>query len=108
MINPIARSPIRNESAAAAPSTSDDAASMPQPNASAIEFDPRASPGRSGPPGFEPGTANLSRLALLAQLVEHLHGKEGADGSSPSEGSARAPQIAASRVQRACRISSMR
>ena len=26
--------------------------------------------------------------ALLAQLVEHLHGKEGVDGSSPSEGSA--------------------
>jgi hypothetical protein len=25
--------------------------------------------------------------ALLAQLVEHLHGKEGVDGSSPSEGS---------------------
>ena len=24
--------------------------------------------------------------ALLAQLVEHLHGKEGVDGSSPSEG----------------------
>ena len=27
--------------------------------------------------------------ALLAQLVEHLHGKEGVDGSSPSEGSER-------------------
>ena len=26
------------------------------------------------------------RIALLAQLVEHLHGKEGVDGSSPSEG----------------------
>src|SRR5205814_2885304 len=25
------------------------------------------------------------RYALLAQLVEHLHGKEGVDGSSPSE-----------------------
>src|SRR5262245_269283 len=25
-------------------------------------------------------------VALLAQLVEHLHGKEGVDGSSPSEG----------------------
>src|ERR1700761_3542323 len=24
--------------------------------------------------------------ALLAQLVEHFHGKEGVDGSSPSEG----------------------
>src|SRR4051794_3099887 len=30
--------------------------------------------------------------ALLAQLVEHLHGKEGVDGSSPSEGSAKAPE----------------
>jgi hypothetical protein len=28
----------------------------------------------------------LCALALLAQLVEHLHGKEGVDGSSPSEG----------------------
>ncbi len=27
-----------------------------------------------------------SRHALLAQSVEHLHGKEGVDGSSPSEG----------------------
>jgi hypothetical protein len=26
-------------------------------------------------------------------LVEHLHGKEGVDGSSPSEGSAKVPQI---------------
>jgi hypothetical protein len=25
-------------------------------------------------------------VALLAQLVEHLHGKEGASGSSPEEG----------------------
>src|SRR5579885_361655 len=28
----------------------------------------------------------MPRAALLAQLVEHLHGKEGVDGSSPSEG----------------------
>ena len=33
--------------------------------------------------------------ALLAQLVEHLHGKEGVDGSSPSEGSA---ELAANRL----------
>src|SRR2546421_7943642 len=33
--------------------------------------------------------------ALLAQLVEHLHGKEGVDGSSPSEGSRKAPVIGA-------------
>ena len=30
--------------------------------------------------------STLSDLALLAQSVEHLHGKEGVDGSSPSEG----------------------
>jgi hypothetical protein len=32
------------------------------------------------------GGARLSPFALLAQSVEHLHGKEGVDGSSPSEG----------------------
>ena len=32
-------------------------------------------------------TGYPTTLALLAQLVEHLHGKEGVDGSSPSEGS---------------------
>ena len=31
-------------------------------------------------------------LALLAQSVEHLHGKEGVDGSSPSEGLRKGPQ----------------
>ena len=31
--------------------------------------------------------------ALLAQLVEHLHGKEGVDGSSPSEGLEKPLQI---------------
>jgi hypothetical protein len=31
--------------------------------------------------------ATLSPQTHLAQLVEHLHGKEGVDGSSPSEGS---------------------
>jgi hypothetical protein len=30
--------------------------------------------------------ATLRRSALLAQLVEHLHGKEGVNGSSPLEG----------------------
>ena len=33
--------------------------------------------------------------ALLAQLVEHLHGKEGVDGSSPSEGFEKPLQIGA-------------
>ena len=35
--------------------------------------------------------ATLSASALLAQLVEHLHGKEGVDGSSPSEGFSKVP-----------------
>src|SRR5260370_41875383 len=30
--------------------------------------------------------------ALLAQLVEHFHGKEGVVGSSPTEGSGKAPR----------------
>ena len=39
-------------------------------------------------PGSGRGTGvTLRCLALLAQSVEHLHGKEGVDGSSPSEGS---------------------
>jgi hypothetical protein len=29
---------------------------------------------------------SLAAPALLAQLVEHLHGKEGVNGSSPLEG----------------------
>ena len=33
-----------------------------------------------------PRTGYSRAVALLAQLVEHLHGKEGVDGSSPSEG----------------------
>ena len=36
----------------------------------------------SGPPAAQ----YTGRYALLAQSVEHLHGKEGVDGSSPSEG----------------------
>ena len=35
--------------------------------------------------GYSPG------FALLAQSVEHLHGKEGVDGSSPSEGLHKSP-----------------
>src|SRR5436309_246639 len=41
----------------------------------------RGGPARNG--------ATIRVPALLAQLVEHLHGKEGVDGSSPSEGSSR-------------------
>src|SRR3954454_2725749 len=35
---------------------------------------------------FAPVAGRIGAFALLAQLVEHLHGKEGVDGSSPSEG----------------------
>ena len=35
--------------------------------------------------------ATVGSPALLAQLVEHLHGKEGVDGSSPSEGFSDSP-----------------
>ena len=38
--------------------------------------------------------ATIAVPALLAQLVEHLHGKEGVDGSSPSEGSRKGQQTA--------------
>ena len=37
------------------------------------------------------GLGTLGAPALLAQLVEHLHGKEGVDGSSPSEGFTKVP-----------------
>ena len=38
--------------------------------------------------------SRITGRALLAQLVEHLHGKEGVSGSSPEEGSVRkAPQM---------------
>jgi hypothetical protein len=45
-------------------------------------------PARTAPTG---NRANLVALALLAQLVEHLHGKEGVNGSSPLEGFSEAP-----------------
>src|SRR6266511_1466665 len=52
--------------------------------------------------------ARMPGPALLAQLVEHLHGKEGVDGSSPSEGSAKAPEIGAFPFDCTCTISSVR
>ena len=42
--------------------------------------------GHCRPLGAAHRAATVGRPALLAQLVEHLHGKEGVDGSSPSEG----------------------
>src|ERR671937_326530 len=47
-------------------------------------------------------------FALLAQLVEDLHDKEGVDGSSPSEGSAKAPQTGAFCLTGTCTFSSVR
>jgi hypothetical protein len=54
------------------------------------------------PPGY------TGPLALLAQSVEHLHGKEGVDGSSPSEGSAKPAQIGLFQFPATCTSSSMR
>src|SRR6478609_165549 len=50
----------------------------------------------------------MAGAALLAQLVEHLHGKEGVDGSSPSEGSAKAPQSGASSFKCTCTVHNVR
>ena len=47
-------------------------------------------------------------FALLAQLVEHLHGKEGVNGSSPLEGSAKAPHIGAFAFRTTCPSSNVR
>src|SRR5205085_6024194 len=52
--------------------------------------------------------ATLSGTALLAQLVEHLHGKEGVDGSSPSEGSAKTLHVGAFAFRSTCRTRSVR
>ena len=69
---------------------------------------PIDSPTSSNPDARDVGSGYPSGLALLAQLVEHLHGKEGVDGSSPSEGFAKAAQTAAFSVDPACTSSSMR
>ena len=52
------------------------------------------------PLGFSP-------LALLAQLVEHLHGKEGVNGSSPLEGSTKALRSGAFLFKHFCIWSSL-
>ena len=66
-----------------------------KPLASTTEADICADPSgyRLRPPNLLDANAQAPRraprmagAALLAQLVEHLHGKEGVDGSSPSEG----------------------
>src|ERR671930_1009220 len=55
----------------------------------------RASMSRHVPVALRRRTMRLQwPSALLAQLVEHLHGKEGVDGSSPSEGSRKGQQMA--------------
>src|SRR5207302_2437584 len=85
-----------------------------RPTASSVRSPPtdrsRARPNRGpGPPDL-PLRAGLhsARSALLAQLVEHLHGKEGVDGSSPSEGSAKAPHVGTFPFRPSCRVSSVR
>ena len=42
------------------------------------------------------------------RLPETFHGKEGVDGSSPSEGSAKAPQSGASSFECTCRVHKVR
>ena len=49
--------------------------------------------GSNPPPCIASPWATVSNHALLAQSVEHLHGKEGVDGSSPSEGSSRSRMV---------------
>src|SRR5581483_6633747 len=50
-----------------------------------------AEPGRRHGPKVPKRRLECGPSALLAQLVEHLHGKEGVNGSSPLEGSTKAP-----------------
>src|SRR4051795_7681280 len=57
---------------------------------------------------FAPVAGRIGAFALLAQLVEHLHGKEGVDGSSPSEGSAKAPHVGAFSFRTTCSASNVR
>jgi hypothetical protein len=47
--------------------------------------------------GTDLKTAQKAKTVAVGcdQLPESFHGKEGVDGSSPSEGSAKAPQIGA-------------
>ena len=52
--------------------------------------------------------ARLGAVALLAQLVEHLHGKEGVAGSSPAEGFARAPVVGGFLFRATCSLSRVR
>src|SRR6266511_560416 len=66
--------------------------------------------GGSNPPAptsLQRRPARIDPSALLAQLVEHLHGKEGVDGSSPSEGSTKTPHVGAFCFSKSCRISNM-
>ena len=50
-----------------------------------------------------PSSPRRRPRALLAQSVEHLHGKEGVDGSSPSEGFAKQPAKRQFRAKRSRR-----
>jgi hypothetical protein len=54
---------------------------------------PASSPG----PTPQSTKANLGLRTSQAARPDHLHGKEGVSGSSPEEGSAKAPQVGAFR-----------
>src|SRR3954471_20291727 len=56
----------------------------------------RAALHKGGPVPAQKTAATIARPALLAQLVEHLHGKEGVSGSSPEEGFAKGSHLGAS------------
>src|SRR3954468_20413170 len=53
----------------------------------------RSHTGRRGGKGRAPETPSFPGNALLAQLVEHLHGKEGVSSLSLLEGSQKAPHL---------------
>ena len=63
-------------------------------------------------PGNETEAAHLLDTWLqqhaTAGVTEHLHGKEGVDGSSPSEGSAKVQHVGAFAFSPTCRVGSVR
>jgi hypothetical protein len=64
----------------------------PSPALALVNASMRASRYTSVPgAGSRAGRLQYGGAALLAQLVEHLHGKEGVNGSSPLEGFSEAP-----------------
>jgi hypothetical protein len=64
-------------------------------------------PAASTGPTPQSTEANLG-CTLLKAAADHLHGKEGVSGSSPEEGSAKAPEVGAFRFAWICTIGSVR